>query len=48
VFPLVVEHQPIGSLDVVARWRPECRGCGLCSTGCPAGAIAMRPLVAPA
>ena len=26
----------------------ECRGCGLCSTSCPAEAIAMRPLAAPA
>jgi Pyruvate/2-oxoacid:ferredoxin oxidoreductase delta subunit len=26
----------------------ECRGCGLCSTGCPAEAIAMQPLAAPA
>jgi len=20
----IVEHQPIGALDVVARWRPKC------------------------
>jgi len=24
VYPLVVEPQPIGALDFVARWRPEC------------------------